>query len=144
MILFVQTFGDLANFHPHVHVLAADGAFLPDGGFVPLPAVSEALLAEGFRRAEGPMRVIALIDDPPVVRRFLETDRKKRLVEAAGIDVRPSCDLLERIWTGRPKMIPPSIPQSTRPTLGVTRIALSPRRTTPSHPEQDRETDLRR
>ena len=51
LILFVQTFGDLANFNPHVHVLAADGAFAPDGGFVPLPAVPEALLAEGFRRA---------------------------------------------------------------------------------------------
>ncbi len=51
LILFVQTFGDLANFNPHVHVLAADGAFLPDGTFVPLPAVPEALLAEGLRRA---------------------------------------------------------------------------------------------
>ena len=51
LILFVQTFGDLANFNPHVHVLAADGAFLPGGRFVPLPAVPEGLLAEGFRRA---------------------------------------------------------------------------------------------
>jgi Putative transposase len=51
LILFVQTFGDLANFNPHVHVLATDGAFLPDGRFVPLPAVSQALLAEPFRRA---------------------------------------------------------------------------------------------
>ncbi len=49
--LFVQIFGDLANFNPHVHVLAADGAFLPDGTFVPLPPVPEALLVEGFRRA---------------------------------------------------------------------------------------------
>jgi len=30
---------------------SADGAFAPDGGFVPLPAVPEGLLAEGFRRA---------------------------------------------------------------------------------------------
>ncbi len=51
LILFVQTFGDLANFNPHVHVLAADGAFLPDGTFVALPPVPEALLLEGFRRA---------------------------------------------------------------------------------------------
>ncbi len=51
LILFVQTFGDLANFNPHVHVLAADGAFLPDGTFVFLPAVPEGLLTEGFRRA---------------------------------------------------------------------------------------------
>jgi len=51
LILFVQTFGDLANFNPHVHVLAADGAFLPDGRFAPLPAVPEPLLVESFRRA---------------------------------------------------------------------------------------------
>ena len=51
LILFVQTFGDLANFDPHVHVLAADGAFLPDGRFAPLPAVPEPLLVESFRRA---------------------------------------------------------------------------------------------
>ena len=50
-ILFVQTLGDLANFNPHVHVLSADGAFLPDGRFVPLPPVPEGLLAEAFRRA---------------------------------------------------------------------------------------------
>jgi hypothetical protein len=34
-----------------VHVLATDGAFLPDASFVPLPAVPEGLLAEQFRRA---------------------------------------------------------------------------------------------
>ena len=32
-------------------MLAADGAFLPDGRFVPLAAVPGSLLAEGFRRA---------------------------------------------------------------------------------------------
>ncbi|MBI1990234.1 MAG: transposase zinc-binding domain-containing protein [Betaproteobacteria bacterium] len=51
LILFVQTFGDLINFNPHLHVLAADGAFLPDGRFVALPPVPGSLLAEGFRRA---------------------------------------------------------------------------------------------
>jgi hypothetical protein len=34
-----------------VHVLAADGAFLPDGTFIALPGVPEGLLTEGFRRA---------------------------------------------------------------------------------------------
>ena len=51
LILFVQTFGDLANFNPHLHVLAADGVFGAEGRFIALPAVPEALLAEGFRRA---------------------------------------------------------------------------------------------
>jgi hypothetical protein len=32
-------------------ILAADGAFLPDGRFVTLLAVLGSLLAEGFRRA---------------------------------------------------------------------------------------------
>jgi len=49
--LFVQSFGDLANFNPHLHVLAADGAFFPDGAFLAPPPVPEGLLAEGFRRA---------------------------------------------------------------------------------------------
>ncbi len=51
LILFVQTFGDWVNFNPHLHVLAADGAFLADGRFAALPRVPGNLLAEGFRRA---------------------------------------------------------------------------------------------
>ena len=35
---------------PHLHVLAADGAFLPNGCFVVLPRLQASLLAEGFRR----------------------------------------------------------------------------------------------
>ena len=35
----------------HLHVLAADGAFLPGGRFVALPRAPERPLAEGFRRA---------------------------------------------------------------------------------------------
>ncbi len=51
MILFVQTFGDLANFNPRVHVLATDGAFRAGGTFAALPAIPQGLLTEGFRRA---------------------------------------------------------------------------------------------
>jgi hypothetical protein len=43
--------GDLANFHPHVHVLAADGVFRADGTFISLPPVPEDLLRQGFRQA---------------------------------------------------------------------------------------------
>ncbi len=32
-ILYVQTFGDLVTFNPHIHVLVADGVFLPSGMF---------------------------------------------------------------------------------------------------------------
>ena len=33
---FLQTSGELLNFHPHVHVLVTDGGFTPDGTFRPL------------------------------------------------------------------------------------------------------------
>lgn len=49
-ILFVQTFGDLVNFNPHVHALVADGVFEASGRFISLPPVPEALLAERLRR----------------------------------------------------------------------------------------------
>jgi hypothetical protein len=47
--LFVQTFGDLLTFNPHIHVLAADGVFRADGAFVVLPAIPVKLLEQGFR-----------------------------------------------------------------------------------------------
>ncbi len=49
MILFVQTFGDLVNFNPHIHVLAADGVFDDDGTFRVLPAIPRDLLERWFR-----------------------------------------------------------------------------------------------
>ena len=49
LILFVQTFGDLVTFNPHIHVLAADGLFRADGVFVVLPAIPVKLLEQGFR-----------------------------------------------------------------------------------------------
>ena len=50
IILFVQTFGDLVNFNPHIHVLAADGAFDADGGFSVLPPIPRKLLEASFRK----------------------------------------------------------------------------------------------
>jgi hypothetical protein len=50
-ILFVQTFGDLVNFHPHIHVLAADGVFAPGGVFRVLPSLPLAALEQAFREA---------------------------------------------------------------------------------------------
>ena len=49
-IAFVQTFGDLVTFNPHVHVLAADGVFQDNGVFRVLPPPPVELLAEQFRR----------------------------------------------------------------------------------------------
>ena len=37
----IQTFGQLAHFHPHVHALVTEGVFLPEsGGFLPLPKLA--------------------------------------------------------------------------------------------------------
>jgi len=41
-ILYVQTFGDLVTFNPHIHALVAGGVFLPSGTFRLLPRLSEA------------------------------------------------------------------------------------------------------
>ena len=49
IILFVQTFGDLVNFNPHIHVLAADGAFDAGGGFTVLPPIPRKVLERWFR-----------------------------------------------------------------------------------------------
>lgn len=49
IILFVQTFGDLVTFNPHIHVLAADGVFVEDGTFFVLPPVPHRLLERRFR-----------------------------------------------------------------------------------------------
>lgn len=46
-ILALQTFGTLIHFHPHLHGLLTDGAFTPDGRFLPVPV---NLTHEPFRR----------------------------------------------------------------------------------------------
>jgi hypothetical protein len=40
MAATVQTFGELAHWHPHVHAIATEGAFTRDGGFVGLPKLA--------------------------------------------------------------------------------------------------------
>lgn len=47
----IQTHGTFSNWHPHLHVLVSDGAFRPDGTFVPLGAHSLEVLTEAWRRA---------------------------------------------------------------------------------------------
>jgi hypothetical protein len=50
-ILFVQTFGDLVTFHPHIHALVTDGVFDSDGVFRVLPPIPTELLEQQLRRA---------------------------------------------------------------------------------------------
>jgi hypothetical protein len=39
MVGAVQTFGDLVHWHPHIHAIAAEGVFAPDGQFEPAPYI---------------------------------------------------------------------------------------------------------
>ena len=48
-IAAVHTFGDYLIFHPHLHVLAADGLFAPDNRFHCMPVEDLALTIELFR-----------------------------------------------------------------------------------------------
>ena len=40
----VQSFGDFQNFHPHLHVLATNGCFYNDAGFVVCPPPESFIL----------------------------------------------------------------------------------------------------
>lgn len=49
VIVAIQTFGDYARWHPHLHALVADGLFLERGYFFVMPKVNLRPLAELFR-----------------------------------------------------------------------------------------------
>jgi hypothetical protein len=51
LIVCVQTFGAVAHWHPHLHVLMGDDAFHRDGSFVPLPEPDTTVLEELWRRS---------------------------------------------------------------------------------------------
>ena len=49
IVVAIQTFGDYAKFHPHLHALVADGLFLESGYFFVMPKVALHPLRELFR-----------------------------------------------------------------------------------------------
>ena len=49
LVVSIQTFGDYARWHPHLHVLVADGLFLESGYFFVMPKVDLRPLRELFR-----------------------------------------------------------------------------------------------
>jgi hypothetical protein len=49
IVSVVQTFGDRANFHPHVHALVTRGGWTGSGEWVPVPYVDERAAEELFR-----------------------------------------------------------------------------------------------
>jgi hypothetical protein len=49
VVVAIQTFGDYARWHPHLHALVADGLFLESGYFFVMPKVALHPLRELFR-----------------------------------------------------------------------------------------------
>jgi ribosomal protein S27E len=48
-VMAIQTFGDYVRWHPHIHVLLADGLFRENGVFYVMPKIEIRPLAELFR-----------------------------------------------------------------------------------------------
>ena len=48
-VISIQTFGDLVNFHPHLHCLVTDGCFMPNGWLYVLPEIDVKKLESLFR-----------------------------------------------------------------------------------------------
>jgi Putative transposase len=71
IIVVIQTYGDLVNFHPHLHALVSDGVFTPTGWFVAFPKIDLYVLEHLFRH-----RVLRLLlrerrIDEAVIRKLL-------------------------------------------------------------------------
>jgi len=49
VVISIQTFGDLINFHPHLHCLVTDGCFMPNGWFYVLPEIDVEKLQKLFQ-----------------------------------------------------------------------------------------------
>jgi len=74
IIMAIQTYGDLVNFHPHLHALVTDGVFTRTGWFVAFPEIDLYALEHLFRHCV--LRVLRLLlrerrIDEPVIRTLL-------------------------------------------------------------------------
>ena len=97
MVADVQTFGELARWHPHVHAVVSDGVFTPDGMFIPLPT----LAVEPFLKL-WEHKVFKLLLDEGLITR--ETVEQMRSWQHSGFSVDKSVliaatdsDALERL-----------------------------------------------
>ncbi len=71
IIMVIQTYGDLVNFHPHLHALVTDGVFTATGWLVAFPKIDLYTLEHLFRH-----RVLRLLlrerrIDESVIRKIL-------------------------------------------------------------------------
>jgi hypothetical protein len=49
VVISIQTFGNLINFHPYLHCLVTDGCFMPNGWFYVFPEIDVRKLERLFR-----------------------------------------------------------------------------------------------
>jgi hypothetical protein len=94
LVVCVHSFGNLLNFHPHLHVMATDGGFTPEGVFHPLPTMSLEPIEELFRH-----RVFTML-----MRKGLLTHERIKLLkswEHSGFNVNASVRIGADDATGR-------------------------------------------
>ncbi len=88
IVAVVQTFGDRANFHPHVHALVTRGGWTGSGEWVPVPYVDERAAEELFRhKVLGLLRRRGLLSQERI--ELLLSWRQQRLLRAQP-GLRPS------------------------------------------------------
>ena len=71
IIIVIQTYGDLVNFHPHLHALVTDGIFTPTGWFVAFPKIDLYTLEHLFRHRVLRMLLRERRIDETVIRKLL-------------------------------------------------------------------------
>ena len=74
IVVSVQTFGDYARWHPHIHALVADGLFSADGKFFVMPDLDLTWLRELFRASVLRMLVEDGVIDEAFARRVAAWD----------------------------------------------------------------------
>ena len=99
IIIAIQTYGDLVNFHPHLHALVTDGAFGPTGWFVAFPKIDLYPLELLFRHRVLQMLLRERRIDEPVIRKLLGWRH-------SGFSLHNA--ILHPKW-GRPRQIPVSV-----------------------------------
>jgi len=71
IIMVIQTYGDLVNFHPHLHARVTDGVFTPTGWFVAFPKIDLYALEHLFRHRVLRMLLRERRIDETVIRKLL-------------------------------------------------------------------------
>jgi len=115
VVSVVQTFGDRANFHPHVHALASRGGWTVSGEWIPVPYVDEAAAEELFRH-----KVLALLH-----RRGLLSPQRIELLLSWR---RSGFSIHNRVWVhpGNGREFEALVRYMMRPPVSLSRLRFTP------------------